>query len=109
MIWGMSGACQVHHLGLDWDNIWGMSCVGVGLLPRMKGLKGSINVAGSFNLAPLGFQTYPAMARSLPVRIMFYPSLLPPIVGNQEAMLFVILQCVCILFGRQIVRVAFLL
>ena len=30
----------------------------VGVLPRMKGLKGSINVATSINLAPLGSQTY---------------------------------------------------
>ena len=30
----------------------------VGMLPRMKGLKGSINVATSINLAPLGLQTY---------------------------------------------------
>ena len=30
----------------------------VGMLPRMKGLKGSINVATSINLAPLGWQTY---------------------------------------------------
>ena len=30
----------------------------VGMLPRMKGLKGSINVATSINLAPLGWRTY---------------------------------------------------
>ena len=32
--------------------------VDVGVLPRMKGLKGSINVATSINLAPLGWRTH---------------------------------------------------